>query len=148
MSTSQDKERLLVSKNKKVFYWKRDCIKINKHAKRFLANKGYRLVTTVFCTNFAVIRVKKFFVHFSNVICTKTKHWTPQLFISIFTPIEINGKVYSPWGPVFPTCQFFRLSVFLSSPWSVSRSDFQAISINIDKKYQHVKEKYQIKICV
>ena len=55
----------------------------------------------------------------SNIICTKTRPSTPQLFIwkwitstFSFILLEKNGNVFSPWDPLFQRGPFFRGSVF------------------------------------
>lgn len=53
-------------------------------------------------------------MHFSNVICTKTRpcaalHFIWNWIISTLPFIWLEeNDVFSPWGPVFPTGSFFR----------------------------------------
>ena len=81
------------------FYWKRGCIIMRKHAKTFHTNKGYKLAIAVFILTFSK---QNFVVHFSNVICTKTRPCTRLLFVSklissalSFIWYETNGNVFS-----------------------------------------------------
>ena len=56
-------------------------IEIRKHAETFLANKGYVLaVGCRFYSNFAVFKLAVF-GKISNVICSKTRPWTPLHFM-------------------------------------------------------------------
>ena len=47
-----------------------------KHAETFHDNKGYKLIIIFFKPIFPFSKLK-FVVHYSNVICTKTKPCTP-----------------------------------------------------------------------
>ena len=49
---------------------------MHKHVETFHANKGYKLAIAVFIPTLPFSK-KKFVVHFSNVICTKTRPGIP-----------------------------------------------------------------------
>ena len=87
--------------------WKRDFTKTRKNTKKLHASRNYKLVIVVFMpTSPFSNKEKKFGVHFSNVICTKTRPWTLLLFIwklitltLFFVQHEVNDNVLSPWCP-------------------------------------------------
>ena len=92
-----------------------------KHAETFHANKGYKLEFVDFIPN-SLYSKYKFVVHFSNVICTKTRPCIPLLFkwkwttsTLSFIRLETNGNVFSPCGLVFLTGPFLRGPFFLRS---------------------------------
>ena len=53
------------------FYSKQGCIKARKHAETFPTNKYDKLAIVVFIPT-STFQNRKFVVHFSNIICTKT----------------------------------------------------------------------------
>ena len=104
-----------------------------KHAETFHANKGCDMAI-VFFIPISLFSKYKFSVQFSNIICTKTKPSTPQLFIwkwitstLSFILLEKDGNVLGPWGQVFWRGPFFRGLVFLSGPGSASRCGFDTM---------------------
>ena len=98
---------------KMCFYLKRGCIKMHKHAEMLHANKGCILAVVFFRPNLLFSKWK-FRVQWPNIIGTKTWPCTPLLFLwkwitstLSFILFEKNGKVFNPWGPVFPMSPFF-----------------------------------------
>ena len=98
------------------FHLKRGCMKMLKHAETFYADKSCYMAI-VFFLPISLFPKKKFRVQFSNIICTKTRPSTPQLFIwkwitstFSFILLEKNGNVVSPWGPLFQRGPFFLRS--------------------------------------
>ena len=94
------------------------CIKLRKHTETFHPNKGYKLAVVVLIPTLSFWK-QKFVVHFSNVICAKTRLCTPLLFIGkwitstlSFIWIETYDSIFSPWGLLLPTGPFFRGSIF------------------------------------
>ena len=127
------------------FYSKRGCIKARKHAETFLTNKYDKLAIVVFIST-STFQNRKFVVHFSNIICTKTWPFTPLFFIwkwitsaLSFIWLETNGNIFSPWGPVFPTVPFFRGLFFLRSRFRVLFLDdpLKIPVFNLNDKYSH-----------
>ena len=100
---------------KTCFYWKRGCMKMHKHAEMFHAKKCYKLAIV---DNLTWLFSKwKFVVHFSNVICTKTRPCPSLWFICkwitstlSFVWLETNGNVLSSWCTIFSADPFFLRS--------------------------------------
>ena len=85
------------------FYGTRGCIKMRKDLETFHANKGYQLAIAVFITILSFSK-KKLVVHFSNVICAKTRPCRLLLLIwkwinstLSFIWLEISENIFSPW---------------------------------------------------
>ena len=126
---------------------------MRKHAETFHANKSYKLTTVVSIPTLPFSK-RKFFVHFSNVICTKTRpyttllctwKWITQLSVPYVTNSFIrsgfsNWSVFSSYNltPAISQVLIGRHLIFCSPTWPTC--------CNSPRKYTPVKYKVRQKV--